>query len=250
LKIKINEMKKIICNVTYIPIRNTPTHTSEQISQLIYGETASILETKEEWVKIETHFERYVGWIEKKTAIPFTKTNNTVKVIDAFARLVSLSGDSFWLSGGSEIHEDLFDSSQSTIVTINPNLNNSSITDLALQYLGTPYLWGGRTFMGIDCSGFVQVIYKCCNIILPRDASQQVHHGNVVQFVSESLPGDLAFFDNEEGLITHVGLILEPGKIIHASGSVRIDTLDQQGIFNKETGTYTHTLRVIRRLIQ
>ncbi|MFM7813326.1 MAG: C40 family peptidase [Flavobacteriales bacterium] len=121
-----------------------------------------------------------------------------------------------------------------------------------MSYLGAPYLWGGRTILGIDCSGFSQVVYRILGQSIPRDAWQQAGLGEEVSFVDEAQPGDLAFFDNAEGKIIHVGLILDrledSLRIIHASGMVRIDTLDHQGIFNQETGEYSHNLRIIKRL--
>jgi cell wall-associated NlpC family hydrolase len=124
------------------------------------------------------------------------------------------------------------------------------LIDQALKYFNAPYLWGGRSPLGIDCSGFVQVIYKMVGYALPRDASQQVHCGTSLSFVEETKPGDLAFFDDEEGRIVHVGIIWEKHKIIHASGKVRIDNVDQFGIYNLETKRYTHQMRVMKRIIK
>ncbi len=123
------------------------------------------------------------------------------------------------------------------------------ILSFALRFLRAPYLWGGRTPAGIDCSGFTQLIYKSIGVLIPRDASQQVELGNALDFASEAQIGDLAFFQNEEGRIVHVGMVCAPGKIIHASGQVRIDRLDDTGIFNADTGQYSHHLRIIKRLL-
>ena len=123
------------------------------------------------------------------------------------------------------------------------------IESTALSFLNAPYLWGGRSLFGIDCSGFAQVVYKICGIPLPRDANQQVEMGSAVNFVSESVPGDLAFFGESEEDITHVGIILDGGRIIHSSGKVRIDKFDHQGIFVRETGSYSHSLRVIHNYL-
>jgi cell wall-associated NlpC family hydrolase len=119
----------------------------------------------------------------------------------------------------------------------------------ALLYLNSPYLWGGKTPFGIDCSGFTQMCYKLNGYKLLRDASQQATQGEPLSFIEESEPGDLAFFDNAEGAITHVGIIMDDNYIIHAHGKVRIDRLDHSGIFNYETKGHTHTLRVIKRIV-
>jgi cell wall-associated NlpC family hydrolase len=123
------------------------------------------------------------------------------------------------------------------------------LIDTAFLYLNSPYLWGGRTPFGIDCSGYSQIVYRMCGVDLPRDASQQAEVGDRLSFIEEATPGDLAFFDNNEGRITHVGILLGDNKIIHASGKVRVDRIDHQGIFNDEMHDYSHHLRLITRVI-
>ena len=130
-----------------------------------------------------------------------------------------------------------------------PNINEfrSSVTDAAMFFMNAPYLWGGRSVFGIDCSGFTQMVFRQFGIRLKRDAWQQAEQGELLGFIQEARAGDLAFFDNEEGRITHVGIMLNNNRIIHASGKVRIDTIDTQGIFNKDLNKYTHKLRIVKR---
>ena len=125
----------------------------------------------------------------------------------------------------------------------------SELIKTAFMYLNAPYLWGGKSPFGIDCSGFTQMVYKLNGYKLLRDASQQSKQGDALSFIEESEPGDLAFFDNEEGNIIHVGIMMEDNYIIHASGKVRIDRLDHLGIYNSEANRHTHKLRVIKKII-
>lgn len=128
-------------------------------------------------------------------------------------------------------------------------VTRAKIVSTGFNYLNSPYLWGGRSFFGIDCSGFTQITFKLNGFKLPRDASQQANLGTPLSFVEEAQAGDLAFFDNEEGKIIHVGIILDDHKIIHASGKVRVDKLDHYGIFNVDTKKYSHHLRVIKKVL-
>ena len=110
-------------------------------------------------------------------------------------------------------------------------------------------MWGGKSPFGIDCSGLVQCVYQLHGVQLPRDAHQQATHGQTLGFIDESEPGDLAFFDDDEGKIIHVGLLLENNYILHAHGKVRIDRIDQTGIYNVDTQQHTHKLRIIKKMI-
>lgn len=257
-------MEKSICTYCFIPVRIEPREQSEMVTQILFGESFDVLEKIEKWAKIKMHIDDYEGWIDAKLVekLPeklvelWAKSSKWV-VPAPYIKIVSEPDKTaHFISGGSQLFINSYDGNRFTIgskeyfVTSNYKINkpSGSVTDIAHAYLNTPYLWGGRSFYGIDCSGFVQVVYAISGKKLPRDASQQVAIGQMVSFVEEARPGDLAFFDNEEGKIVHVGICLGAGKIIHASGRVRLDKLDHQGIFDVENRKYTHKLRVIKRL--
>lgn len=243
-----------------IPVRAEGSDKAEIITQLLFGDHYEVLEEAEKWIKIRNHFDQYEGWICRKQFFEITGKEYDELSINEFPLCASLTGqitldgENINLTKGAILpyyhHGDIRIRDKRAKFT--GVINEPDITYLithAISYLNTPYLWGGRSPFGIDCSGFAQIVYKLCGYKLPRDAYQQAEHGFDVPFVETSEPGDLAFFDNEEGRIIHVGIITEPGKIIHASGRVKIDLLDSEGIFDQETKRYTHKLRLIRRLI-
>ena len=235
-------MTKGICNVSIAPLRAESSDKSEIVSQLLYGESADITEVKDNWTKIITHYDNYEGWMDTKQISPVSdefvvsRKRNLVK--EPFQSTMTESGKVL-LSMGSEVNFE------TTAPTRGRDLSES-IVNCAKEFLNVPYLWGGKSFFGIDCSGFTQIIYKIHGIKIPRDAYQQAEIGDALTFIEEAKPGDLAFFENKEGRIHHVGIILADQKIIHAHGKVRIDSLDSSGIFNKDQIKHTHKLRFIR----
>ena len=235
-------MNKGICTVSVAAIRAEQSHQSEMTSQLLYGETVEILQNKGKFVKVKMHFDGYEGWIDSQQIAEISDDYFNERKTELVANTVQMYNTSqgpILLSMGSEVN------SEKTDPTF---LNLETMSATAKQFLNVPYLWSGRSFFGIDCSGFVQLIYKVHGISLPRESQQQSEIGEVLSFVEESKPGDLAFFEDEEGRICHVGMMLVDHEIIHASGKVRIDSLDSTGIFNKELNKHTHKLRFLRSI--
>jgi len=255
-------MKFGICVLNNIPLRIDASDTSEMVSQLLFGEHFTVLETHKQWFYIKLAFDGYRGWIDSKQVKSisneyFEKLQNTTPFL--LNELVSFIADDknqlIPLTLGATLpayNKNTFriDKKKFQIdgeVKI-AKLNKKNIAKTAFMYLNAPYLWGGKTPFGIDCSGFTQMVYKLNGYKLFRDASQQAKQGEVLSFIEESEPGDLAFFDNIEGVITHVGIILANNYIIHASGKVRLDRLDQSGIYNEETKRHTHKLRLLKKM--
>lgn len=238
-------MDKGICVVTVAPVRAENSDKAEIVTEILFGESADILEVNKNWTKIKMHYDGYEGWMDTKQIKHVTDehlANRKVTLItENFASIMTNDGRTL-LSMGSEVEYAAVASRRSHDL-------RESIALTAKEFLNVPYLWGGKSFFAVDCSGFVQLVFKIHNIKLPRDTYQQAEVGEVLSFVEESQPGDLAFFENSEGKIIHVGIMLENQKIIHASGKVRIDTLDSSGIFNKEMNKHTHKLRVIKSII-
>ncbi|WP_175621763.1 C40 family peptidase [Chryseobacterium schmidteae] len=238
-------MDKGICIVTVAPVRSENSDKAEIVTEILYGESVDILEVNKNWTKIKMHYDGYEGWMDTKQIKPVTEeylANRKVTLItEDFSSVMTLDGKTL-LSMGSEVEFPAVASRRSHDV-------RESIALTAKEFLNIPYLWGGKSFFAVDCSGFVQLVYKIHNVKMPRDTYQQAEIGETLSFVEESQPGDLAFFENSEGKIIHVGIMLDNQKIIHASGKVRIDTLDSSGIFNKEMNKHTHKLRVIKSIL-
>ncbi len=254
-----------ICPLSQIPMRSEPSDRSEMVTQILFGETFSILEERGNWQLVRIHLDNYEGWIDRKQSLPVTdefieKTNESSNhiITDKTAICYCKNDSTYLLLGkGSRLPQSTgstFHLGHKTYTTISrtkaipKKFSVSKVAATAMDYLNVPYLWGGRSIMGVDCSGLVQIVYHMCGLDLPRDSSQQALAGTAIDFVDEARPGDLAFFDNPAGEIIHVGIIIEPGKILHASGQVKIDKIDHNGIFSLEQGIYTHSLRIIKRI--
>ena len=238
-------MNKGICNVSVAPVRADKTDKAEIVTEMLYGESADILEVINNWTRIKMHYDGYEGWIDTKQITlvtdDFLAKRKTHLVTEPFQSRVMESGKML-LSMGSEVSFETIHAQRGTTL-------RQSIVETAKEFLNVPYLWGGKSFFGVDCSGFTQLVLKAHDIKYPRDAYQQGEVGEPLSFIEEAQPGDLAFFENSEGRIIHVGFMLENNQIIHAHGKVRTDTLDSSGIFNKELNKHTHKLRFIRNIL-
>jgi uncharacterized protein YgiM (DUF1202 family) len=253
-----------ICPLSVVPVRSSASDKSEMVTQLLFGETVEILDTKSSWSRIRCTWDNYIGWVDSKQikALPASDVESyknkyaySLELIQAAvgdgyylpitigATLPEFDGMHFRLNGSS------FTFSGQAISPLDTQLSTALILKIARRYLYAPYLWGGRSPMGIDCSGLSQIVFKMAGVAIPRDASEQVHIGHMVDFNEQAQAGDLAFFENKKGNISHVGILLSKNEIIHASGQVRVDKIDHFGIFNETTEKYTHKLRVIKRLL-
>ncbi len=250
-----------ICNLAIVPLRAEPDDRSEIVSQVLFGEHFEVLERQRQWARIRMHFDRYEGWLDSKqfaeiSSAQFESLSLEPAVMNGdLVEYVTFGNDllmpiplgaSINFLDYAEINRENYRFEGMKMVGVKPK---QQIVRTAFLYLNAPYLWGGKTPFGIDCSGFTQMVYKLNGYTLKRDASQQAMDGEALSFIEESEAGDLAFFDNEEGRIIHVGIIMENNYIIHASGKVRIDRLDHLGIYNAETNRHTHRLRVIKKYI-
>lgn len=253
-------MNTAINLLSVIPMRKEPSHRSEMVSQLLFGEYAEILEEEEQFVRVKCLYDSYEGWIQTNQISLVSEVFSADTYTIDWVTPVSLAGHHVHAPMGSPVYgkENVFHVNKTEVRYLPSGLENywngrektfakTDFRKICESYSNTPYLWGGKSVFGIDCSGFVQQVFKLFGVKLLRDAYLQAEQGSVVESVAETKFGDLAFFRNEKGRVTHVGIILEDRQIIHASGKVRVDTIDERGIVNKETGEWTHHLHSMRR---
>ena len=252
-------MDEFICTNVFIPIRKGPSHRTEMGSQILFGEKFYIIENAGDWRKIRINWHNFTGWVDKNHVdfirasdkgesniiskrITVRKSDGTCMTLEPGSEIFSLSEDRKSFFAGNEKYD--------SVEAVEVAATGDSISATALRFLNAPYLWGGKTLAGLDCSGLTQIVYKLHKIRIPRDSYEQAERGITIDFLSDALPGDLLFFDDKSGKINHVGLYYDDGKIIHCSGKVRIDVIDHQGIYRDDLKKYTHRLRVIKRIIK
>ncbi|WP_230471127.1 C40 family peptidase [Hymenobacter jejuensis] len=260
-------MEHGICALSVVPVRAEPTDKAEIVTQLIFGDCYTILLTQGNWRQVCIAADQYIGWIDFKQHLPVTadyfaawQAQDHPRTLD-IVQMVSDTSTRIPVSLGSRLpffdgmtlrlgEQQLFYNGAATNPTNGSAERRAALlVKMGQMFLKSPYLWGGKTLFGIDCSGLMQQLYGLIGVQLPRDARQQIDHGRPVHFVSQTQPGDLAFFDNAEGNIVHVGMLIEDQQILHASGEVRIDPLDHNGIFNRSRQKYSHKLRLIKRIL-
>lgn len=254
-----------IVHLAQAPMRAEASEKSEMISQLLFGECVHIISHDPKWLQVKNVYDGYQGWVSDKQVVEISpeeyersSANATILCAD-IGGMIKVNNQNCPVTMGAVFPQYADEKFQlaskpgnaqlSVIDSANNPPTENNIISIAMKYINAPYLWGGRTPFGIDCSGFVQMVFRFMGIKLYRDAYQQAEQGRMVEFINQTQTGDLAFFDNDQKRIIHVGIILPDRKIIHASGQVRVDTLDHYGIFNADTNSYSHKLRVIRRLI-
>ncbi len=253
------------CNVPLMPVRSEPSHRAEQVNQLLFGEKVEIQEVNnKDWARIASAWDDYEGWCKpsqlkvvqkkeyQKATKYFSASHSGKLVMPEQEMLLPLGSELVSMKAGSlvPVNEAGKFKGKKQVMS-KAVLTGDSLKSAVMKYLHAPYLWGGRSATGLDCSGLSQMAYKLCNHRLPRDASQQALSGELVDFLQHARCGDLAFFDEKEGKINHVGILLDTQTIIHAtetSGRVVIDRIDQGGIISVSLKRRTHNLRMVRRV--
>lgn len=260
-------MKYGVCNLSIVPGREEPSDKSEMVTQLLFGDHYKIIDERAKWSKVRNAYDKYECWIDKKQTLEITKeqydemdAERPISICTELTQLVkrSSSKEVIPVVMGSRLPlmntKKAFKLGEEEYIFLGATHkakepSRAKIVEFAQHYLNAPYLWGGKSPFGIDCSGFSQLVYKMAGVQLPRDAYQQAEIGLTLSFVEEAQEGDLAFFDNNEGEIIHVGIIMKDHHILHASGKVRLDRLDHEGIYNADTKSYSHKLRLIKSIV-
>ena len=254
-------MNTSICIVPVCPIRKEPRQEAEMTSQLLFGEAVELIASHDEWVEVMCVYDGYTGYCFRNQLTEISKemaSQNQVLLVSTWSGIIMVNDMPMHVPFGSALPglqngegmwgDYRIKSSSKLIMEGGYHFEEENIKQVAFTFLNAAYLWGGRSVFGIDCSGFIQGLMRFFGKPLPRDASNQSMVGEDLGFLQEARCGDLAFFDDENGKIIHVGLLLNDHEIIHAAGKVRLDAIDGAGLINRETGLRTHKLRVLKRV--
>ena len=261
-----NTKRKGICRLSVIPVKAEASDKSEMVTQLLFGDHYEVLEESDDrhWLKVKIYFDGYEGWISSQQSIDISE--NFCRELNQADHKIAMDLTAPLTFQGRTVHVVMgsilpFSSREGFDVEMQSSFKGPSggikggrgydcLQKTAFKYLNAPYLWGGKTPFGIDCSGFTQQVFRICGYNLKRDSWQQAGQGQAIGDLAEALPADLAFFAKNDNRIYHVGIILPENRVIHASGYVRIDRLDKEGIFNEDLNRYTHKLFTIRRILK
>ncbi len=241
---------------TMEPLRKEPSHKAEMISQLLFSEPVKVLEKKKDWCFIQSVIDHYQGWIVRTrlSRLLSPLQPKPCFIVDPYVKLNTVPlwfGIPLWCyereKNSLKVRFETFE------VIIPENFvapPSASLYEKAIKhFLGVPYLWGGRSCMGIDCSGLVQLLFLMKNIRLPRDTFQQIHYGKWIAF-QKRRRGHIAFFSEVPyKSVSHVGILLDKDTILHAHGWVRADFITPKGIFLKEEGQLSHYLLGIKKVV-
>ena len=235
-----------VISINIVPVRKKNNAKSEMTNQLFFGEIISIIELEHNWSFIKSNLDDYRGWI---------RNLHFQKILEKDYNLLSKKQNEFATNEMVLTNDDieitiptgsLISSAKFLKYCYRKTNGSKSIIQTIKSFLHTPYLWGGKTKFGTDCSGLVQSIFKTINILLPRDACDQYKFGKEIN--SDFKLGDLAFFGKSSKKIRHVGILIDSTKIVHAYGIVRIDKLTSKGIYNNEEKRITHILQKVKRV--
>tara|TARA_B100000902_G_C27200555_1_gene858821 strand:- start:70 stop:804 length:735 start_codon:yes stop_codon:yes gene_type:complete len=240
-----------ICSLSAVPMRKFQSDQSEMTNQILFGETFNVIKKNKKWSFIKLKHDNYTGWIDNKqyqivnshnTDYIISNRKNSSIIIKSIKQNITIGS---LIPQKKSMIQKLHITHQLSFCTMEPI--EKWFIKIAKTYLNTPYLWGGRSIFGIDCSGLTQMVFRLFNKKLPRDSKDQAKKGRKIKNIKKIKLGDLAFFGDKK--ITHVGIILTNNKIIHASGKVRIDLINEHGILDNNTLQKTHQLICIRRIL-